>query len=284
ITVTDAVLDNFKLFANYTAASYCPNNQNSSADTLITCISTACTLVEENKAVSLVEFGADNTAANIKGFVALDHAKSLVVVAFSGSGASIRNWLTDFNIIQTPFKIANCNDCYTHSGFGSGWAQRRTIVINAVKSALAANPTYSLIITGHSIGGGVASLAGAELRTLGYPADIYIYGSPRAGNAAFAKFVTAQEPSLGSNYRVTHINDPVPQIIPDWIGYEHVSPEYWLSTGNATTQTYTPSDIVVCEGVGNDGCNTATGIIPLNTEAHNHYLGSVAACQGGLEL
>lgn len=206
-----------------------------------------------------------------------------MVVAFAGSGASIRNWLTDFSIIQTPFTIAGCTGCYAHSGFGNGWAQRKAVVVDAVKSALAAHPSYSLVITGHSIGGGIANLAGAELRTLGYHADIYTYGSPRVGNAAFANFVTAQAPSLGSNYRVTHTNDPVPQLIPDWIGYEHVSPEYWLSTGTATTESYETSEIVVCEGVGNDGCNTATGIIPLNSEAHNHYLGNVATCQGPLE-
>ena len=37
----------------------------------------------------------------------------------------------------------------------------------------------------------LATLAGAELRSMNYTADIYTYGSPRVGNTAFATFVTS---------------------------------------------------------------------------------------------
>lgn len=175
-----------------------------------------------------------------------------------------------------------CYSCWIHAGFSTGWSERRTVVLDAVTTALADNPSYSLVITGHSIGAGIATLAAAELRRMNYLVDTYTFGSPRVGNTAFASFVTDQAPSLGQNYRMTHLNDPVPQIPPSWIGYEHTSPEYWLSDGTDTTDDYQPSDVVVCEGLGNDDCNAGEGLIPIDGTSHSHYLGLIDGCQGSL--
>lgn len=222
----------------------------------------------------------DSSATNIKGFVALNPAKSLIIVAFAGSGNTIRNWLANFSFVQIAYTLAGCTSCTVHSGFAKGWEERRTVILNAVMAAKAANPDYTVVVTGHSIGGAVGTLAGAELRSLGINADVYSYGSPRVGNAAFASFVTAQE---AVNYRMTHENDPVPQIPPSLVGYEHTSPEYWLTNGTATTDVYEKEDVVVCDGVGSDGCNAGTGLIPISGDAHNHYLGVITACQGPVE-
>ncbi|KAN0094055.1 alpha/beta-hydrolase [Hyaloscypha variabilis] len=282
VGISQSLLDNFRLFANFTAASYCPGNENSTSGSLITCTDNACPLVEADNATSLVEFGGSNdtTTADIKGFVALDPTRSLIVVAFAGSGNTIRNWLADFTFIQVPYTLTGCINCFVHSGFDSGWAERRSAVLSAVTSALETHPNYTLIVTGHSIGAGIATLAGAELRSLNCTADIYTFGSPRVGNTAFATFVTSQAPLLGQNYRMTHENDPVPQLPPTWVDYEHTSPEYWLTGGTDTTDAYAASGIVVCEGIGNEECNAGTGLVPIDGTAHNHYLGLISACQG----
>jgi hypothetical protein len=153
-------------------------------------------------------------------------------------------------------------------------------VTSTLASRLNGTREYSVVLTGHSIGGAVATLAATELRTMGYKADLYTYGSPRAGNEAFAAFTTDQAPGLGGNYRMTHVNDPVPQLPPTWIGYQHIAPEYWLKEGNATTDEYAAGSVVVCEGVGNEECNAGTGLVPIEGEAHDHYLGDIGACQG----
>ena len=206
----------------------------------------------------------------------------MVVVSFAGSGETIRNWLTDFVFALVPYTLRGCTSCWIHAGFDIGWSERRDVVLDAVTGALSTHANYSLIITGHSIGAAIATLAGAELRSMNYTPDIYTFGSPRVGNLAFATFVTDQTPAMGGNYRMTHVNDPVPQIPPTWIGYEHTSPEYWLSDGNDTTNDYEVSDVIVCEGIGSSGCNAGTGLIPLDGTAHNHYLGNITACQGGI--
>jgi hypothetical protein len=212
--------------------------------------------------------------------VALDPTRSLIVVAFAGSGNTIRNWFTDFTFAQVPYTLTGCTSCWIHSGFSTGWSERRDAVLDTVLSALERYPDYSLVITGHSIGAGIATLAGAELRSMNYNADIYTYGSPRVGNTEFATFVTSQALEKGVNYRMTHEKDPVSQLPPTWIGYEHTSPEYWLTNRTDATDVYEASDVVVCEGVGNEECNAGTGLVPIDSTAHDHYLGVISACKG----
>ncbi|CZS98256.1 related to Lipase [Rhynchosporium graminicola] len=280
VGISEAILQNFKLFANVTAAAYCPSNEKAKAGSLITCPVGVCPQVEADAVTAIVGFGGSNdkSVANIKGFVGLNAAKSLIVVSFAGSGATIRNWLANFSLIQIAY--VGCKSCTVHSGFAKGWAERRTVILDAVETALVAHPDFKVVITGHSIGGAVGTLAAAELRGMGINADIYSYGSPRVGNAAFANFVTAQP---GGDFRMTHENDPVAQIPPSWLGYAHTSPEFWLSGCNATTDVYTKEQVTVCEGVGTDGCNTKTGLIPIEGDAHNHYLGVITACQGPVD-
>jgi hypothetical protein len=203
----------------------------------------------------------------------------LLVVAFSGSGNTIRNWVTDFTSIQVPYNLPGCVSCWIHSGFDLGWSEHRAAILDAIIQALATHLNFSLIITGHSIRAGVATLAGAELSSMNFSADAYAFSSPRVRNDIFTKFVTALSPQLGKNYRMTHENDPVPQLPPAWIGYQHTSPEYWFATGANTTNLYVTDEILVCEGIENEECNAGMGLVPIDGTAHNHYLGNISACQ-----
>ena len=104
--------------------------------------------------------------------------------------------------------------------------------------------------------------------------DVYTYGAPRAGNAALATFATGQPG--GANYRVTHVDDPVPRLPPALLGYRHTSPEYWLSSGNATTVAYDAADVVVCDGLLNLTCNSGT--LGLDSDAHLYYFLHISDC------
>lgn len=57
--ISEGLFDNFKLFANFTGAAYCPNNEESTTatGTLITCPGTNCTQVEADNVTAIVEFG-----------------------------------------------------------------------------------------------------------------------------------------------------------------------------------------------------------------------------------
>lgn len=143
-------------------------------------------------------------------------------------------------------------------------------------AARRARPSRRLVVAGHSLGGAVATLAAAHLRAAAHPCDLYTYGSPRAGNEAFAAFVDAQ--ASGSEYRLTHLDDPVPRLPPIVFGYRHTSPEYWLFAGGADAVALGVAGVRVCYGTANVLCNAGT--FGLDADAHLHYFQPTNVCQG----
>lgn len=103
------------------------------------------------------------------GFVAVDHSKKLIVLAFRGS-KSIGNWLANINIVQKPYPP--CKLCTVHSGFYDTWVLVKPQVKGALVAAVQNWPDYRIIATGHSLGGAVASIAVGDLRKDGYTVDL----------------------------------------------------------------------------------------------------------------
>ena len=61
-----------------------------------------------------------------------------------------------------------CPGCQVHTGFWNAWKEARPKVLPALQKAVAANPKYQVVVTGHSLGAAIATLAAAELRNLKY--------------------------------------------------------------------------------------------------------------------
>ena len=206
--------------------------------------------------------------------MATDPVRQQIVIVARGT-TNLRNWMTDAVFIQLPCDLAP--GCLVHGGFLNAWNEISTVVSAAVKKATATNPAYTVAAVGHSLGGAVTTLAAAHLRQAGRRVDLYTYGSPRVGNSVFASVVDAQPG--GVHYRVTHFDDPVPRLPPLIFNYRHASTEYWLAPGGATRVNYAASDVRLCPGAANLGCNAAT--LGLDVSAHLYYLQEVAACSPG---
>ncbi|KAI0104862.1 extracellular lipase [Nemania sp. FL0031] len=265
--VTTSMLSSFDLYAQYAGASYC--NSDAAIGSVVTCSGSACPDVTAAGAKITATYAGSTT--DIQGFVSTDATNKVIVVSVRGSH-SIRNWITDFEFIQKDCSSL-ASGCKVHSGFAKAWDEISSAVLTAVKAAQAANPSYKIIFTGHSLGAAVSSLGAAYARQQGLSVDIVNFGSPRVGNSAFATFVSNQ---AGVEYRVTHLDDPVPRLPPIIFGYAHTTPEYWLSDGTALTTDYAVSDIKVCDGVTSLGCNAAT--LGLDIIAHLYYLGPISGC------
>lgn len=212
----------------------------------------------------------------MQGFVSTSGPRAEIVLSFRGS-ATIRNYITDINILLVPF--GSCPGCAAHAGFVTAWKEPRKAIIAAIDTALAKNPSYKLIITGHSLGGAVATLAAADLRGLGYAADLFTYGSPRTGNRQLAEYVSGQ---TGITARVTRINDPIPRLPPLVLTpFRHTTPEYWLSTGAPTYTDNVIGDVKVCEGTASIGCNAGSKPT-LDLDAHRYYFLWTSQCSPDL--
>ncbi|KAI9788784.1 MAG: hypothetical protein M1816_006565 [Peltula sp. TS41687] len=269
--ITSDLLSTFKLFSQYAGASYCPGN-NDSPNTKITCAAGNCPLVEASDTKTASEF-ENSFQTDTTGYVAVDNTHKFIVVAFRGS-TSVRNWVFNGDIGLFPTDL--CTGCHVHHGFWTAWKEIESTVLAAVKNAVAANPGFAVKVTGHSLGGAIATIAAAKLRQTGTPAALYSFGCPRVGDDAFAQFTTKQ---AGGNFRVTHTDDPVPRLPMDWLGYRHVSPEYWITRLDDNVAT---SDVQKIDGTNSKSGNAGTA--GFNTDAHQHYLGSISACSGGFQI
>ncbi|KAM7183476.1 Alpha/Beta hydrolase fold [Rhypophila sp. PSN 637] len=263
--VSPQQLSSLVFFSQYAAISYC--NSGNAPGQAVTCSANNCPLVQADGAVTHVGFATP--ILDTRGLIAIDPARSLIVVSFRGS-ISVRNWITDASFTQIPCTLGI--GCLVHAGFASAWSEVSAVVLAGVASARAANPPYTVVSTGHSLGGAIATLAAAYLREAGHPTDLYTYGSPRVGNSVFAKHVTETQ-GLGAEYRVTHTDDPVPKLPPITTNYRHLSPEYWINTDN---NAIAASQIEVCTGYATLGCNAGT--LGANATAHVWYFGHISGC------
>ncbi|KAI1260025.1 extracellular lipase [Xylariaceae sp. FL1019] len=259
-------LDTFKLYAQYSGAAYC-NSQMANGAT-ITCSNNVCPDVTSAGATVQATFSGSDT--DLQGFVAVDPGHQAVVVSMRGS-SSLDNFITDFEFFQEDCPLVSGGQ--VHIGFAKAWDEVSSSVLAALQTATAANPSYRIVFTGHSLGAAVSSLGAAYARAQGYAVDIINFGSPRFGNDILADFVTNQ---AGIEWRMTHLNDPVPRLPPILFNYRHTSPEYWLSNGEDDTDDYTASDVKVCDGNANIVCNAGT--FGLDIISHLNYLGQISGC------
>jgi pimeloyl-ACP methyl ester carboxylesterase len=188
---------------------------------------------------------------------------------------SLDDWTTnlDFNVVNTNI----CDGCTAHEGFWNSWVKARARVTAAVQKALQSHPGYQIISTGHSLGGALATLAAADLRRNGYTVALYSFGAPRFAGLKLSTYISAQP---GGNYRVTHWNDLIPQLFPVWMGFAHISPEYYIKKEN--NKAVAASDVQVYTGYTNWWGNAILvgngGWVTPDVGAHMWYFNNIVAC------
>ena len=92
-------------------------------------------------------------------------------------------------------------------------------------------PNRKLFITGHSLGGAMATIAASRLND--QVTCLYTYGSPRVGSRGFVKRVTCM------HYRHVNNNDIVPKVPFAFLGYKHHGTLRYINFyGNIRNMTY----------------------------------------------
>lgn len=272
--VDATTLSTLSFYEQYAAAAYCVSNNQAGSSTKVTCNGN-CPQVQSNDANTVLEFQNQGTA-DATGFVAVDKTKRQIVIAYRGSH-SVLNWLGNVDFKKVPFL---CSGCEVHQGFLSSWTSTKTAVTNAVNAAFKANPGFSIVATGHSLGAAIATLAAADLRSQGKKVSLYTYGSPEVGNVAFATSVS----NSGPTFRVTHQKDAVPYLAGYVVGYAHTFPEYWITSGNGVP-VGTNDITVINKGTQPLEGNENPDNFPGSISNHLWYFNSVAGCApSGFEL
>ena len=159
----------------------------------------------------VAEFEAD-VLGNTEPFGYLAKSATDAVLAFRGTD-DFPDAIADIRYNQATYPY-DANAGMSHVGFTTVYDSTRT----AVQAAVAALPAgITLYITGHSLGGGVATLAALDIaaNTSFTSPIIYTIASPRVGDPDFATrfdsgLVTAQTRS----WRVVNMYDLVPLLPP----------------------------------------------------------------------
>ncbi|KAI8806178.1 Alpha/Beta hydrolase protein [Cladochytrium replicatum] len=195
-----------------------------------------------------------------------------IFVAFRGSSNSA-NWVTNLNFATSAYWISGKapSGANFHSGFQNLYSTISGTVRTFVSNLAAANPTASIVFTGHSLGGALAMHAALDLAQTKYvarltPANIRVFtqGEPRIGNNAAGVWVTGQ--GWGSVYRGVNYDDIVPRLPYQWLGFKHHRREWWILSGG--------SSVVTCDDINasdNEDTNCMNSVSGTSTSAHGLY-------------
>jgi len=257
-TISVATNATIHLLYQIASISYCSN----ASLTAFNC--TPC--LRSNSSVSdLRVFYSEKTDARaVTALVTPQGGKPFITLSWRGT-ETLENWIENLKFIKTDHDMS-CKDCKVHSGFFDTWMSLQNATLREIQRLRTAHPTVPLVVTGHSLGGAVATLGSYILHNdLKVPVDAtYTYGSPRVGNQEFALAVHNRS---GSEWRVTHHRDIVPHLPPDiWLlGFKHTAREVF----------YRADDLVgrICNDSGEDeSCADQYGPM-LSVSDHLHYFG-----------
>jgi hypothetical protein len=143
------------------------------------------------------------------------------VLAFRGTEPTrIEDWQTDANLS----KLVLGEGGFVHEGF----AEALDLIWEPTKKWLDQAGGKQVWVTGHSLGGALALIAGARIGGV----NVYTYGQPRVGDQIFAMQAEAK---LGTGYcRFVHNRDIVAKVPPYTMGFRHFGREFVLQNGQVS--------------------------------------------------
>ncbi|NJK48282.1 lipase family protein [Candidatus Gracilibacteria bacterium] len=188
----------------------------------------------------------DLESTDTQGAIFGDSTGSSIYIVFRGSENRI-DWDTNFNLEQEvvkfqkdvlqkkvvgdreqvyPYEEESRSGAKMHRGFASAYMSVREQIHNYLNDRAAP----SLTVTGHSLGGALATLCAVDIQynfSNKVTVDIYTFGAPRVGNNGFKESFNRRVPN---SYRFVYGMDIVPALPRPWQGYRHVDTEYRLGS------------------------------------------------------
>eukprot|EP01064_Diplonema_japonicum_P028261 TRINITY_DN4295_c0_g1_i1.p1 TRINITY_DN4295_c0_g1~~TRINITY_DN4295_c0_g1_i1.p1 ORF type:complete len:466 (+),score=58.52 TRINITY_DN4295_c0_g1_i1:1502-2899(+) len=231
--------------------------------------------------------GLNNSLYTPFGYVGLDYDRAWIVVAFKGTNgtkdtvADLIQIFSGATYYQTKCDINEHISGNTHAGFCPSYKVMQSLgLLSTVLQLMTSNPRFSVLVTGHSLGGALGTLFHADLiSTLKAtnPAWVqrvvsYSFGQPRVGGAGLAF-------NLPQMFRVVHADDCVPHLCPccasgiqclqaETCPY-HVAQEVWYPRVVMAPENYTMCD----PNDGEDPRCSNSQTVTLSVQNHLYYFG-----------
>lgn len=246
------------------------------------------------------------------GCLLVDHAREVVIVALRAS-TTRQDWLSDFTIYPTSWEpsskscyenmvesgtIKPCKDCKIHRGFYKFSETLAELFLDEIEQIFSKYPEYRLVITGHSLGAALASIAGIELKLRGYDPVVITYAKPLMFNTQMKEWVDDlfQTEEVDKNFRengrldfrkgyfrVVHDEDYIPMVPPNYKGAgleifikKKNLPHQLLDLEYKGTKSYYDCDSSDWEGMSQSLSNGDW----LHRKEHCSYFIYISGCEG----
>ena len=155
-------------------------------------------------------------------YIGVDQARKWVVAAFKGSNSTM-DWIFDFWGLEfdEPCTLPNASTSLlarqtegkVHTGFCRYYAAlAQQGIASAFLTLLNAHPGYEAVITGHSLGGAVATLFSYDVYDTSHGTVkplLHTFGQPRVGDYDFSRALLRR---VRNAYRIVHRRDVVPHL------------------------------------------------------------------------
>ncbi|CAN4120592.1 unnamed protein product [Withania somnifera] len=189
----------------------------------------------------------DNESTDTEAMLWRDSARKRLVVAFRGTEQTKwKDLVTDLMLVPAglnPERIGGDfkQELQVHSGFLSAYDSVRIRLISLIKKAIGYRDDdldppnkWHVYVTGHSLGGALATLLALELSSSqlakrgAISVTMYNFGSPRVGNKRFAEVYNEK---VKDSWRIVNHRDIIPTV-PRLMGYCHVAQPVYLAAGD----------------------------------------------------
>jgi|SaaInlV_165m_DNA_3_1040750.scaffolds.fasta_scaffold07371_4 triacylglycerol lipase len=160
--------------------------------------------------------------------------KDNLIIVFRGT-ESLTDVQSDLNICKNELQIKNTTKVpKVHTGFLKQLLSVDESLKKIIKDFKTKYPDGNLITCGHSLGGGIASIAALKYTSnLEIPTYCITFGSPRVGNSDFCKEFNNK---ILSSIRIVNDDDPIP-LVPLPCTYTHVDGIKWLCDEKVLTKS-----------------------------------------------
>ncbi|BBI32279.1 lipase family protein [Cohnella abietis] len=153
-------------------------------------------------------FRANSLAGAAEKFGFIIQSASDIIVAFRGT-SSTTDWIANAIASQSKYKCVK-GAGQTHRGMSSIYYSARNQILGVLNKL---DSSKALFITGHSLGGALATLCGLDVAVNSPFRNpvVYTFGSPRVGDPTFAKAFSGE---VQHSYRVNNRFDVVTHLPP----------------------------------------------------------------------
>ncbi|KAI8820997.1 Alpha/Beta hydrolase protein [Fimicolochytrium jonesii] len=210
-----------------------------SADCVETVVGASVSGGNDDAVVTWVGGDGGQTAQRV--YVAYSGSRGGIIVAHQGTNNTAPASAAlpgNFNLTAPDPRLGvNIPGSAVYGGFQVAWAANADETLAQVKELLVKHANASILVTGHSMGGAIATIDALFLsNALKRTVKAIAFAPPRVGNAPFADFIDKVVPDF--RY-IVNGGDPTTQIVPATY-YRHPSGEVWINPANSTTAVFCP--------------------------------------------